>query len=241
VALNGIGKLKDSERRVKQWKDDSDYWKDLANRKPPSQSDSTPKPDPGDAPGSIHLTEQQKPKKSLPVAKQEKKPGPLAPQTDRSIEVGDGARVANSPMITGDNNNIDIRSGPPKPFILTDADQDKMAQFLRKASGSSIHLICIDDGCDSLNSLGRAFIKGKWNPTQTDFGVYKAYSRTDMELARGLHLMQHDAPAAAFKAVQDALTAMEIPFEVAPWSAIGESPIGEALPGNLKLIIGNPQ
>lgn len=191
------------------------------------------------------------------ISKKSTKAGPLPatysspPQTSSpiSVEIGDGNIFSNSPVITGDNNQVRIEVKQLKPIILSAAQH---AQFVEQMSGianAHVQLVCIGKGRSSLESVKYAFEQSGWSVHTREFGMYASDKPTD--LSQGVHVMEKAGPAGGKDALLTALTMAGISYEEIPWAnyftertytktAFGNLPSGQRDITGLFLIIGDP-
>lgn len=153
---------------------------------------------------------------------------------DRSVKIGDGNRFSNSPILTGDNAKVEIRTGPAKPFVLTPQARQKMAEVLSEYKDGQIALVCIGRGCQSMALVADALSAAGWRFAITQIGLYGSVG-SPVDISSGVHVMDNSASPTAGNVLRRALRMVGVKFEDAPWQSFGNPGPG------LCLVIGNPE
>jgi hypothetical protein len=135
---------------------------------PPTATTSTPQ---AKSPTSLPEKKTAAPVSSLPkqetrVLKRESKPEATPPQADRSIKIGEGAQITNSPMTTGDNSPLTINQTPISPPART-LSQEKFNRLVNELAGDAavdITLVPADDETGTFgNQIVTAFKNAGWS------------------------------------------------------------------------------
>ena len=177
---------------------------------------AAPREKPSSATADEHVPEQKPSQPAQVPAPRENTPMP----SDRSIKIQGNNQFTNSPMVTGDNSKIDIRTGPPPPVVLTEDQQGKMAAVLKEQPGIRVALQCFGSGCYSLESFANTLRAGGWEMMVYQTGNFSRMSDSltpGIDITTGIHVMQNGAPNGSSETLQRALRAASVEFDAAPW------------------------
>jgi len=108
------------------------------------------------------------------VVKHQKNQEFTLPQADRSIKIGEGAQITNSPMTTGDNSPVTINQVPPLPPDRT-LSHEKLECLVNELAGNMAVEITIVPADDETGTFGNqilmAFKQAGWRVSSEMVGT----------------------------------------------------------------------